>query len=188
MNDIKKYRVHLMVITLLVLAKFVWVPLWESKQQQWQQREGFLGSSAKYKGLIEQEAQLVKLRQLSQQRVSETEADFESVDNLTQYKLSLQTVLEPLFKSSDVDVLLTTWRNGPVQQDVQELQLDLTFRGKLSGYLDLLSKLQQPGVYQGELIGEKFQLSTRSNALPETAINGQMTFRFRYITPSEAVQ
>lgn len=143
MESLIKYQKLLLLLGVLMLAKFVWVPLWESKQTYWQQLSQGQHNLAKMQALITLSTPMAERSAEIAQVQSELEALIPQSDDLTSYKLTAQSELEALFKRHALPLSSTSLRDGIGEQDIHVLLLDLRFNGKLKSYLSLLQEFEQ---------------------------------------------
>lgn len=143
MESLAKYKNLLLFLGVLLLAKFVWVPLWDSKQAYWQQLSQGQHNLAKMQALITLSAPMLERSEQMALLLSEAEGSTPQADELTNYKLATQSAIETLFKRHDLLLASTAWRDGIIEQDIHILLFDLRFNGKLKSYLALLQEFDQ---------------------------------------------
>lgn len=156
----QQYKGYISVLLLLVLARFIWQPLWHSKQENWLQLQYSETARHKVTALLALADDMQHVQQQIQQLLASAEQKLGNGNNLTEFKLQNQQQLEQLFLQHNVQITLSSWRDGLVTDDVQTLVLDLRFSGKLKHYLNLLTQLQQSAIIPSMVIIEQ-QLTIR---------------------------
>jgi hypothetical protein len=156
----QQYKGYISVLMLLVLARFVWQPLWHDKQESWLQLQYSETARHKATALLALAGEMQHTEQLMQQLLTATEQKLGDGSNLTEFKLQHQQQLEQLFLQHNIQITMSSWRDGLVTGDVQALVLDLRFSGKLKHYLNLLKQLQQSAIIPSMVIIEQ-QLTIR---------------------------
>lgn len=135
MSELEKYKKYLPWIAILALANFFWTPMWELKQSEWQRYNEYQRNIGKSQALIKQTEQIQLLHHEATQIQTDIEVRLPKVNDLTQYKLNMQTAVEELMKKHDLVLRFSVWRDGLKIDDVQVLFLDVSFTGNLSNYM-----------------------------------------------------
>ena len=157
----QQYKSYIIVLLILVLARFVWQPLWQSKQDNWQQLQFSENARYKAQALLTLGDDLQQVQQQMQLLLADAESKLGVASDITGYKLQIQQQLERLFAAHQLQITLSSWRDGIADGDIQTLVLDLRFSGKVKDYLKLLQQLQQNAIIPSMVIIEQ-QLTTRS--------------------------
>jgi hypothetical protein len=156
----QQYKGYISVLLVLILARFLWQPLWQAKQESWQQLHYSETAQRKAQALLT----LADDMQLTQQKVQtlliSAEKKLGNASDMTNFKLQTQQQLEQLFAQQNLQITLSSWREGIAEGGIQTLVLDLRFSGKLKHYLNLLQQLQQSALIPSMVIIEQ-QLSVR---------------------------
>ncbi|WP_337841048.1 hypothetical protein [Rheinheimera sp.] len=143
MQALQPYKAYLPWLVVLLVARFVWQPLWETRQENWQQLAFNQNTLAKTQALLTLSAEMSEAQQHMGMLVKAAELKLTPAENLTRVKLDTQQQLEQMFNQHNLQISLSAWRDGVMQQDVQTLVLDLSFSGKLQDYLKLQQQMQQ---------------------------------------------
>ncbi|QYK00281.1 hypothetical protein [Shewanella psychrotolerans] len=143
MQELIKYKRYLILVAVLVLIKFAWVPLWVSKQENWQQQQQTQSNLNKTRALLALKDEMLTRKTLMAARLKKVESSFAQTASITSYKLTAQSKLESLFKRHSIELNNSSWRDGLKTDDIQTLLLDIRFSGSLKQYLNLLQELQQ---------------------------------------------
>jgi len=175
MQELIKYKHHFLLIGLLILIKYIWLPLWDSKQENWQNQQYLQSNLNKTLALLAIKQDMSQAHVLMSQRLAEAEADLASTDNLISYKLTTQSNLEKLFKRFDIVISNSTWRDGLINEGVQSLFLDIRYSGPLIQYLNFLDVLQQDEHYSNITIDtNQISINGQSSKTLGT-VNGAMS-------------
>jgi len=177
MQELMKYKRYLILVGVLVLIKFVWVPLWETKQENWQQQQKTRSNLNKTKALLALKDEMHERQQIMSYRLQEAESHFAQTDNVTSYKLTAQSKLESLFKRHDIELSNSSWRDGLKNDDIQTLLLDIRFEGQVKQYLHLLQELQQNDEFTN-VSPESNQMSIRKQTAQKLgSVNGRVSLK-----------
>lgn len=170
-----KYRHYFLVIGLLILIKYIWLPLWDSKQENWQNQQSLQSNLNKTLALLAIKQDMSQAHVLMSERLAEAESSLESTNNLISYKLSTQSNLEKLFKRFDIAISNSTWRDGLINEDIQSLFLDIRYSGSLIQYLNFLDALQQ-GEHYSNITIDTNQISISGQSPQQLGtVNGAMS-------------
>ena len=177
MQELVKYKSYLVLIAALVLAKFVWVPMWDTKQDNWRQQKTIQANLSKTQGLLALRKEMQTRQDVMSSRLANTESQFAQTSNITSYKLTAQSALEKLFKSHDMKLTNSSWRDGLIDDDIQTLLLDIRFTGALKSYLHLLQDLQQKHDFSNISLNAN-QLSIRGQSESELGnVTGRVSLK-----------
>lgn len=177
MQELIKYKHYLLVIGLLVLAKFVWVPLWETKEQNWQQQASNQQNLNKTLALLALKQEMAEKQQLMADSLAIAESKFANTNDVTSYKLQAQSELESLFQQNQLTISSSSWRDGLTNGDIQTLLLDIRFTGNLKAYLQLLQQLKVSAELANVSL-ESNQLTIRGQTQDKLgAVNGQISLK-----------
>lgn len=159
----RQYKGYLSVLLLLCLARFLWQPLWQAKQESWQQLQ--FSETARYKtqALLTQADAMEQARHNMQELLTSAEQKLGNASDMTVFKLQTQQQLEKVFAQYGLQITLSSWREGIAEGGIQTLVLDLRFNGKLKQYLELLAQLQEKSLFPSMVIIEQ-QLTMRAQA------------------------
>jgi hypothetical protein len=141
MAALSKYKKLLIMLGLLLLAKFIWVPVWEHKQNQWAQLSQGQHNLNKTQALIALSEQMKQREEEISWQLASIENLIPETENLASYKLASQNTIESLFQKHNLILDRTAWRDGVNQQNIHKLFFDLHFNGKLKNYLSLTHNL-----------------------------------------------
>lgn len=181
----QQYKGYLTLLLLLLLARFVWQPLWQSKQENWQQLEYAEHARLKVQALLLLTDDMQQVQQQMQQILQDTEQKLGVASDLTSFKLHIQQQLEQLFQQNELQITLSNWRDGIAEGGIQTLVLDLRFSGKVKNYLVLLQQLQDSVVIPSMVITEQ-QLNNQGQAADSMGnTNGVISLRLA-VTLQEA--
>ncbi|MGI2113424.1 hypothetical protein ACRN9G_07460 [Shewanella frigidimarina] len=175
MQELIKYKRYLFLIGLLILIKYIWQPLWDSKQENWQNQQYLQSNLNKTRALLAIKQDMSQKYSLMSQRLAEAESGLASTDNLISYKLTTQSDLEKLFKQFDISISNSTWRDGLIDEGVQSLFLDIRYSGSLLQYLNFLNNLQQDESYSNITIATNQISISGQSAERLGTINGAMS-------------
>ncbi|GIU49868.1 hypothetical protein TUM4438_34400 [Shewanella sairae] len=177
MQDLLKYKHYLIMIGILVLAKFVWVPLWDTKEQNWQQQASTQQNLNKTLALLSLKDEMAKKQRQMANSLQLTESKFADTTDVTSYKLTAQSELESLFKHNQLVISSSNWRDGIANDDIQTLLLDIRFTGELKAYLQFLQQLKaKPELSNVSL--ESNQLTIRGQTKHKLgSVNGQISLK-----------
>jgi hypothetical protein len=179
----QQYKGYLSVLLLLILARFIWQPLWQSKQESWQQLQFSETARFKTQSLLTQADSMEQARQDMREILISAEKKLEKASDMTVFKLQTQQQLEQVFAQHSLQITLSSWREGLAEDSIQTLVLDLRFNGKLKQYLELLAQLQESSLYPSLVITEQ-QLTMRGQS-PDSMgnITGSISLRLAVILP-----
>ncbi|MEH8021205.1 hypothetical protein [Rheinheimera metallidurans] len=173
----QQYKGYISVLLLLLLARFVWQPMWLSKQEHWLQLQYSENAQHKARALLALEQDMQQVQQDMQQLLALAEAKLGNGEDLTQFKLHSQQQLEQLFLQHNMQITLSSWREGLAEGGVQTLVLDLRFNGKLKHFLTLLNQLQQSAIIPSMVIIEQ-QLTIRGQTEVDMGnVDGSISIR-----------
>ncbi|GIU46053.1 hypothetical protein [Shewanella algidipiscicola] len=177
MQELIKYKRYLILVAVLVLMKFVWVPLWETKQDNWQQQQQAQSNLNKTRALLALKDEMLVRKTTMSVRLEQAESGFAQTASITSYKLTAQSKLESLFKRHNIELSNSSWRDGLKTNDIQTLLLDIRFTGSLKQYLSLLQELQQNGDFANVSLDSN-QLSIRGQTSDKLgSVNGQVSLK-----------
>lgn len=173
----QQYKSYIIVLAILVLARFIWQPMWLNKQENWLQLQYSETAQHKTTALLSLTDEMQQAEQQMQQLLTLAEQKLGDGSNLTQFKLQHQLQLEQLFLQHNLQITLSAWRDGLAEAGVQTLVLDLRFSGKLKHYLNLLMQLQQTAIIPSMVIIEQ-QLTIRGQTADDMGnVNGNVSIR-----------
>lgn len=177
MQELMKYKRYLILVAVLVLIKFVWVPLWVTKQENWQQQQKTQSNLNKTRALLALKDEMKARHETMSTRLQQAESGFAQTASITGYKLTAQSKLERLFKHHDIELSNSSWRDGLINDDIQALLLDIRFSGSLKQYLHLLRELQQ-NVEFANVSLDSNQLSIRGQTAQKLGrVNGRVSLK-----------
>ncbi|WP_394146921.1 hypothetical protein [Shewanella atlantica] len=180
-----KYKRYLILVAVLVLIKFAWVPLWETKQENWQQQQKNQSNLNKTRALLALKDEMQARQETMLKRLQQAELGFAQATNVTSYKLASQSNLERLFKRHDIELSNSSWRDGLKNDDIQTLLLDIRFAGSLKQYLKLLKELQHNAEFANVSLDSN-QLSIRGQTEDKLGrVNGRVTLKLAVKLVSE---
>lgn len=173
----QQYKGYITVLFILLLARFIWQPLWQSRQDNWQQLQYSENARYKAQALLAHAEQMQQAQQQMQLLLADTQSKLGVANDLTRYKLQIQQQLERLFAGHQLQITLSSWRDGIAEGDIQTLVLDLRFSGKAKDYLKLLHQLQDSAIIPSMVIIEQ-QLTLRSQTASSMGTtDGSMALR-----------
>lgn len=185
MQELIKYKRYLILVGVLVLIKFVWVPLWETKQDNWQQQQKTQSNLNKTRALLALKDEMQVKHEIMVTRLQQAETRFAQTANLTSYKLTAQSGLESLFERYDIELSNSSWRDGLKNDDIQTLLLDIRFSGTLKQYLHLLQELQHNVEFLNVSLDSN-QLSIRGQTSDKLgSVNGRVSLKLAVKLVSE---
>lgn len=173
----QQYKGYISVLLLLVLARFVWQPLWQAKQETWQQLQFTEAAQSKAQALLILADDMQHYEHNMQSLLTLTEAKLGNVSSITSFKLQTQQQLEKLFAQHNLQITLSSWREGIEEGDIQTLLLDLRFSGKVKHYLNLLQQLQQSTLNPSMVIIEQQLNITGQTTLSMGTTDGNISIR-----------
>ncbi|KKO46969.1 hypothetical protein WG68_03280 [Arsukibacterium ikkense] len=181
----QQYKGYIIVLLILLLARFVWQPLWQSRQDNWQQLQYSENARHKAQALLTLGDDMQQAQQQIQTLLATAESKLGTANDLTRYKLQIQQQLEQLFATHQLQITLSSWRDGIADSGIQTLVLDLRFSGKAKNYLKLLHQLQHSAIIPSMVIIEQ-QLTMRAQT-PDSmgTADGNMSLRLA-VTSQEA--
>lgn len=177
MQELMKYKRYLILVGVLVLIKFAWLPLWETKQENWQQQQKTQSNLNKTRALLALKDEMQARKTTMSARLQQAESGFAQTASITSYKLTAQSRLESLFKRYDIELNNSSWRDGLQNDDIQTLLLDIRFSGSLKQYLHLLQELQKNGDFANVSLDSN-QLSIRGQTSDKLgSVNGRVSLK-----------
>lgn len=143
MNELAKYKSPLIFIVLLVVAKFFWIPMWDSKEASWQEYTDINNKQSKTLALVGLADEMQDTHDEAQKMLEHINEKILSTDNITKFKLTVQTGLGELFADNNLEVTNLKWRDGIEADGVKQLFVDLTVNGKMRSFLSVSAQLKQ---------------------------------------------
>jgi len=144
MNEIKKHAVLLIILSILLIAKFIYIPI-----INWQ--------NALHSEIQQQEKKLVKIDKVLRQKGKINQANFQLEKLLTiktsvffpseeetKFQLKQQKMLESLFKKSKLKLTKFAWRRTQALASLSasHYKLQVNFSGKMSQLVQLMSAIE----------------------------------------------
>lgn len=175
MQSLEQYKHYLILLLLLVLAKFVWVPLWDSKAEYWQTQQQAERNLVKTQALLLIGGQMSEQQQQMQALVEKLENAMTQTKDITSFKLNIQSQLEKLVKTHQLEISSSDWREGLLKDDIQTLLLDLRLVGKTKHYIEFFAAMQKiPDLRQLVVVSQSFSVRGQ-NDTSMGSINGQVS-------------
>lgn len=179
----QQYKGYISVLLLLILARFAWQPMWLSKQENWLQLQYSETAQHKATAVLALEQDMQQVQQDMLQLLTSAEEKLGNGNDLTKFKLQSQQQLEQLFIQHNMQITLSSWREGLADGGVQTLVLDLRFNGKLKHFLNLLTQLQQSAIIPSMVIVEQ-QLTIRGQTAVDMGnVDGSISIRLAVSRP-----
>ena len=135
----------LAILAILVLARFVLVPLQQQQQAQYQQLDALTKRLQRSEALLEQKQTLESLQAEQQQQLSQLLQPFPLVANSSQYRLQLQQQLQKLAAAQGVSVTFFDWLSDtPLQVfNLQRGRVSLRIKGTAANVMQLHTQIEQ---------------------------------------------
>jgi len=175
MNELKKHAVLLSVLSLLLLVKFIYVPIVD-----WQ--------NALYLNLQQQEKKLTKIDKVLKQKDKVTQANaqldkllaiktsvFFSQAQESKFQLAQQKMIESLFEKNNVKVTKFAWRKTQqlVTLSANHYKVQVNIKGKTSDLVQLMSAVEHYTPYI-EVSDFSLKVQRQKNLLLGT-VSGNLT-------------
>jgi len=177
MQALQPYKGYLPWLALLLLARFIWQPLWTEKSENWQQIQVSQNTLEKTKALLDASEQMKSAQQQISAMVEGAQNKLIPAENLTRVKIDTQQQIEQLFTQHNLTISLSSWRDGIVKTNVQTLVLDLSFSGQLVDYLNLQSDLQAQSPFASMVFVEQRLTIRNQNETQLGEISGDVSIR-----------
>ena len=174
MNELIKYKTALISIAVLTLFKFMWVPLWDTKQASIIELEEISNQKAKTIALLSLTADMDKKHNEMKRILSEISQQISTTSNLTQFKLTTQKKLTELFTEYNIDVMSLAWRNGIEKNQMKQLYIDLSVKGKTKSFLSISTYINKK-IKQIELNHMQLNIRNQSDTSLGT-VRGRITW------------
>lgn len=178
----QQYKGYLTVLLLLMIVRFVWQPLWQAKQDNWQQLQFSETARKKAQALLTLETEMQQAQQQIQMLLQAAENNLGKAADLTRYKLQTQQQLEQLFSQHKLQITQSSWRDGLTDEGVQTILLELRFNGQVKDYLRLLQQLQQDGSLPSMVITEQHLSNLGQTGQSMGNTQGRVSLRFAALT------
>lgn len=143
MSELLKYKTPLTLIAFLVIAKFFWVPMWDEKEASWQEYTDINNKQSKTLALVGLSDEMQETHNEAQKLLVQINQKILSTDNVTKFKLAVQTGLGELFADYNIEVATLKWRDGIESDGIKQLFIDLTVNGKMKSFLSISSRLKE---------------------------------------------
>jgi len=143
MSELTKYKSPLTFIAILVLAKFVWLPMWDLKEASWQEYKDINNTQAKTLALVGLAEEMQGTHLEAQKILEQVNHQILSTNNLTKFKLTVQAGLGDLFVDYNLNVTTLSWRDGIEADGVKQLFVDLNVNGKMRSFLSISTQLKE---------------------------------------------
>lgn len=168
MQQLQMYQKYLLPLAVLLLLKFVLVPLWDAKEEYYQQF-----ASSRYN--LEKTLALTGLGEQMQQRkaemttlVSHAETAVVSGTDITQVKLNAQSAIDNLLRDSSLNLANSNWTDGLGEEDITIVFYEFSFSGDLLNYLKFLQQFTTEPAYAGmSLESSRLRLTQQDTTQPQ---------------------
>jgi hypothetical protein len=177
MQQLQVYQKYLLPLAVLVLLKFVLVPLWDAKEDNYQQL-----ASSRYN--LEKTLALTGLGEQMQLRktemtelVSRAEATVVSGTDMTQVKLDAQSAIDNLLRDSALNLTNSNWTDGLGEADITTVFYELSFSGDLLNYLKFLQQFTTDPAYAGMALESSRLRLTQQETAQTTQIDAAISIR-----------
>ncbi|WP_306520515.1 hypothetical protein [Rheinheimera sp.] len=167
MQERQTYQKYLPLLGVLLLANFVLMPLWDAKEENYQEL-----ATTSYN--LEKTRALTGLGEQMQQRkteltalVKQAETAVVSGTDITQLKLAAQSDIEKLLRSHQLNLSNSNWTDGLGEADISTLYYECSFSGDLLNYLKFLQQFANNPSFAGFAIeSSRLRLSEQTPAQP----------------------
>lgn len=177
----QKYKNYFSILILLLVVKYIWFPLWQGKQEKWIKLHFTEASIAKAESLLVFQDEMELVAQQVSALLADAENKLGKTSDITRYKVQTQQQLEQFFLDNNLQIDLSSWRDGVETQGVQTLVLDLRFSGQLKNFLNLLYQLQNTTDMPAIGIHEQ-QLTMRSQTATSMGqVDGSISFKLAVV-------
>lgn len=176
MDSLKPYRHYLVILLILALAKFVWVPQWQEKNDSWLRLTTIEQNLTRVEHLLSREQEISQKRDSLSEQLEKVEQQLQRTDNLVRYRLQQQKKVEESAERAGLSVEQMSWRDGIIQQDTHSQALDIRLSGELKGYIEFLSTLRKEGLSHFRLSRSNVSVRGQSPQTPGT-INASLSLQ-----------
>ena len=145
MQELKKYQGLLSVLVVLLVAKFVVVPVFDWQESLYQENQANQKKLLKVKRLIEEQDQLLARDTLVSGALDGAEKLIFKVESEAEFKLTQQQFLEELLAKHNLRAENFGWQSGILLDEVniKQLQLQLRFSGSIVDLVNFVAALEQ---------------------------------------------
>lgn len=143
MQQLIKNRMLILLLLVLLVIKFIWVPLWDEKQQAWQRIVALEKSAAKSQSLIEQESKIQERSGIIESMLDSIELFIPTTQNMSGLKLQQQQKVEALISSHSLTITQISWNDGLLEQGIQPIYLDIRLSGEVNKLIEFMISLEQ---------------------------------------------
>ncbi|WP_134053933.1 hypothetical protein [Rheinheimera aquimaris] len=135
----------LTILAILVLARFVLVPLQQQQQAQYQQLDALTKRLQRSEALLQQKQKLELLQTEQQQYLDQLLQPFPVAANSSQYRLQLQQQLQKLATAQGASVTFFDWLSDtPLQVfNLQRSRVSLRVKGTAANVMLLHTQIEQ---------------------------------------------
>lgn len=141
MEQIRQYQKYMLPLAVLVIIKFVFLPLWQLKEENYRQL-----AATNYN--LEKTIALAGLSQQMHVRAEDMGALLAAAEQYlrqgaesTQLKLDAQAELESLLAKHQLTLSNSSWKEGLGNSEAKLFFYDCNFSGTLANYLQFISEL-----------------------------------------------
>lgn len=177
-TELSKYRNYLLLVGILLFARFLVQPYVEGLQQSIDRQQVEFTKLAKVKNLVDSQTDIeVFSENVSIQR-AELEASFKAMEDADSFRLAQQQFVQALFEQHDVMIDNIGWLGviEPPETLVTIFPLEIQFKGEMSRFIQLAWELESQG--KGSLIRD-MSLSVRGQSEDELGfVRGRVIITF----------
>lgn len=140
MQELHTYQKYLPLLLVLLLANFVLMPLWDAKEENYQQFATTSYNLEKTKALTGLGEQMQSRKTELAALVQQAEKAMVAGSDLTQIKLNAQSNIENLLRSHQLNLANSNWTDGLGEADISTFYYDCSFGGDMLSYLKFLQQ------------------------------------------------
>jgi hypothetical protein len=144
MADLKKHALLLSIMAMLLVAKFIVVPIFAWQQQVVSDIASKQKKLSKVDNLLAEEQSFTTVNQEFSEQLDLAEQLFYPYQSSAAFKLAQQQYFEGLVTKHQVDLSTFSWQNMSEDKDLQvtRYQVQIKLRGNVSNIVTLLTELE----------------------------------------------
>jgi len=144
MNELKKHSLLLGIVALLIIVKFIVLPVIEWQNTTVEANQGISKRLIKVKHILNNQTQSESMLARQSKKNDMVKMLFHEDTNPASFKLKMQQIVEKMLKDNEISITNFGWKK---QQNIEvinaeENEFQIRFKGKLVDVITLMSKLE----------------------------------------------
>jgi len=190
MEDLKKHALLLIILTFLLLAKFLYMPIIEWQNALIIEINTIEKKLRKIEGVLGNEEKILHANKQYEQQFAITKHLFFAQNSQATFKLQQQQMLEKVFEKSNIKITRFGWENTIplVDLQVEHYPLKVYLSGKISDFVKLTTQLERYSPFievSGLVLVVKKQTSSN---LGETKGNISLNLYAEYLPIKQSIE